>query len=233
MKAAEKEVEQLERNAREAAGLPVEPREGEVLPPVELLPFRVLQEQRRLSQRTKAEKERRELEEKVAELEAQILAAQKSLKALNEGVHLTMSPMTDEGNASKSKARSASVEEDSSSDEGDAGDKSAPVDETGAIGPGDVFVEFPPYDGTEPPAEWKKAFTQYCCKVKKDVKESMDPEDRTNKVRSSDASMDAYWSWTDVLLICTSVLAAKGTKIVERWMGRPAGGRQRSLPHVD
>jgi hypothetical protein len=141
--------------------------------------------------------------------------------------------MMDEGNASKSKARSASVEEDSSSDEDDAGDKSAPVDETGAIGPGDVFVEFPPYDGTEPPAEWKKAFTQYCCKVKKDVKESMDPEDRTNKVRSSDASMDAHLSRTDVLLICFSVLAAKGTKIVERWMGGPARGRQRSLPPVD
>jgi hypothetical protein len=228
MKAAEKEVEQLERNAREAAGLPVEPREGEVLPPIELLPFRVLQEQRRLSQRTKAEKERRELEEKVAELEAQILAAQKSLKALNEGVHLTaMSPMMDEGNTTKSKARSASVEEDSSLDEGDAGDKSAPVDETGAIGPGDIFVEFPPYDGTEPPAEWKKAFTQYCCKVKKDVKESMDPEDRTNKVRSPDASMDvapALCTWTDAILICFSILAAKGTKIVERWMGRTTGG---------
>jgi hypothetical protein len=58
-----------------------------------------------------------------------------------------------------------------------------PVDESkGAIGPEGDFVEFPEYDGAEPPKEAKKAFTQFCINTRKEVKTSLDPEERRNKV---------------------------------------------------
>ena len=54
--------------------------------------------------------------------------------------------------------------------------------EPGAIGPDGDFVEFPDYDGEETPRENKKAFTLFCNKTRKEVKSSLAPSDRKNKV---------------------------------------------------
>jgi hypothetical protein len=183
MKAAEKEVEQLERSARELAGLPIESaKEGEPLPPIELPPFHVMEQQRRLAQKTKAEKERRELEEKVAEIESQMRVAQNRLKALHEGAPaVKVSPIPDDGITSRGMALSAAKE--TVSEGGKASGGTDEVDgDNGAIGPDGTFVEFPPYDGIEPPLDWKKAFTQYCNNARKELKASLDPDDRKNKV---------------------------------------------------
>lgn len=183
MKAAEKEVEQLEKEAREASGfVPGPEHEHGSLPPIELPPFRVLQKQRFEAQRSKAEKERKALEEKVAEIAAQIRAAESRLKALNDDSIATIreTSTATESVASRSNADVATEKVSSATDTvvgtPDHGDS------TGAMGPGGEFVEFPPYDGSEPPLEWKKAFTQYCNSTKKDLKASLPPEDRKNKV---------------------------------------------------
>jgi hypothetical protein len=188
MKAAEKEVEQLEREAREAVGFVCGPEpESESFPPIELPPFRVLQKQRYLAQRSNAEKERKALEEKVAEIEAQIRAAESRLKALNDDSFAAMPEASadPESVASRSKSDVSAVEKVTSASDLVV---SASVHEEsmGAMGPGGEFVEFPPYDGSEPPTEWKKAFTQYCNSTKKGLKASLSPEDRKNKVRKMD-----------------------------------------------
>ena len=55
-------------------------------------------------------------------------------------------------------------------------------DSKGAIGPDGVFVEFPPYDGSEPPRDCKKAFTLFCTGTRKEVKKSLDPASRKDRV---------------------------------------------------
>jgi hypothetical protein len=185
MKAAEKEVEQLEREAREASGFePGAEHENDSLPPIELPPFRVLQKQRIETQRSKAEKERKALEEKVSEITAQIRAAESRLKALNDDSIATLreTSAATESVASRSKADVSAAEKVSSAS-GPVVGSSDHGDSTGAMGPGGEFIEFPPYDGSEPPNEWKKAFTQYCNSTKKDLKASLPPEGRKNKVR--------------------------------------------------
>jgi exonuclease VII small subunit len=151
MKAAEKEVEQLEKKVRELAGLPTEtPDSDESLPPIELPKFRVLQKQRLIEARIQAERDRKELEEKVAEIEVQIQLAQDRLKSLNEGSML-YSPDDLEGTTASSdkvlqgRTKSASIvaEEESVAE---SGEKSS---ENGAKGPRGKFVEFPEYDGIQ------------------------------------------------------------------------------------
>ncbi len=56
------------------------------------------------------------------------------------------------------------------------------VPSTGTEGPDGEFVEFPPYDGSEEPRECKKAFTLFCTGNRKDVKKSLDPASRKNRV---------------------------------------------------
>ena len=51
----------------------------------------------------------------------------------------------------------------------------------GAIGPDEVFIEFPEYDGNEPPKESKKAFTHFCVNTRKEVKNSLDSQTRKDK----------------------------------------------------
>lgn len=94
MKAAEKEVEQLERKIREDAGLITteEEKKGEndgegnmhALQPVELPDFRTLRAQRRLEAQREEEAEHQQLEEKAAGLEQQMKAIQDRMKVLNE-----------------------------------------------------------------------------------------------------------------------------------------------------
>lgn len=56
-------------------------------------------------------------------------------------------------------------------------------DEGGALGPDGEFVAFPEYDESEPPKDCKKAFTHFCIGTRKEVKRSLDPAARKNKVR--------------------------------------------------
>lgn len=96
MKAAEKEVEQLERKAREDAGLVTEEedkgesddegksQERAAPPPVDLPSFKTLRAKRRISAQREEEAERQKLEENVLELEQQMRVIQDRLKVLNE-----------------------------------------------------------------------------------------------------------------------------------------------------
>lgn len=94
MKAAEKEVEHLERKAREDAGLVSEEEkkgdsEGDVqmqepLPPIELPNFRALRAQRRLEAQREEEAQHQQLEAKVVDLEEQMKAIKDRMKELNE-----------------------------------------------------------------------------------------------------------------------------------------------------
>ena len=182
MKAAEKEVEQLEKVAREAAGIICEPdQDAKTLPVIEIPPFRVLQKQRHDAQRTKADKERRELENKIAEIEAQIRDAQSRLKALNDDTIVSNDRTTpNEKILSHNKSEPSGSKNSSKR----SGKKSVTIISDGAVGPDGDFVAFPIYDGTSPPVEWKKPFTQYCNHTKKDLKESLPPDQRKNKVSS-------------------------------------------------
>lgn len=177
MKAAEKEVEQLEKKARELAGLPTEPeKEGEVLPPIKLPMFRVLQKQRRIDSKTQAEKEKKELEQNVIEIESQIQELQDKLRALNEGAYSGATDEQDGNNKSVFTSHEQTV-----ADHVD----SVPIEhnsDEGAIGPNGKFVEFPQYDGIEHPSEWKKPFTHFCYHTRREIKSSMDPTEKKDKV---------------------------------------------------
>jgi len=104
MKAAEKEVEQMEKRSREEAGIVVEEeKKGENdidcnadLPPIELPSFKEMRIQMRRKAQLDAEAKRVELEGKVEEIEDQMKAMQGRLKALNEFTReTTVSNMTD------------------------------------------------------------------------------------------------------------------------------------------
>jgi len=190
MKAAEKEVEQLERKAREQAGLPVEPGEdGRPLQPIELPEILVMRAQMRSSQRAKEETERQQMETKALELERQMKDVQTRLKALNEsGYDFVSSPRE-----FAQTADTAAVEVDNNQasnphkDESPvtAGAETVVKEETndkGAPGPDGDFIVFPEYDGLEEPKEPKKAFTHFCQHMRKEVKASLDPTERKKKV---------------------------------------------------
>ena len=55
----------------------------------------------------------------------------------------------------------------------------------GAPGPDGDMVAFPDYDASEPPRDHKKAFTLFCNATRREVKASLDPASRKDKVRSS------------------------------------------------
>ena len=84
MRAALKEVEQMEKKVREDAGLPVEAEEGAELPPVVLPKFKDMQKRLRQEKIEKREKEKKVLEKKVEDLEAQMTEIQDRLKALSK-----------------------------------------------------------------------------------------------------------------------------------------------------
>jgi len=209
MKAAEKEVELLERKERERLGLPVEPeREGEELPPIELPKFRVIQAHQRKVTLEMAAHEKKQLLRNVEELESQMNSIKDRLKELNEGgvtIIAKVSPDVQEDPKSKAKEETKRAEpkkempkakekkrkkqkKDADDDEVDTNNQKEQQDEgqvakprPGAIGPDGDFLEFPEYDGSEDPAEWKKAFTHFCLRIRKKVKSEMDPADRKNK----------------------------------------------------
>ena len=52
----------------------------------------------------------------------------------------------------------------------------------GAPGPDGDIVAFPDYDPTDPPRECKKAFTLFCNGTRREVKRSLEPAERKDKV---------------------------------------------------
>lgn len=66
--------------------------------------------------------------------------------------------------------------------EGGEGAEEEDGSEGGAIGPDGEFVAFPEYDGSEPPKDKKKAFTHFCNGTRRQVKKSLDPAARKDKV---------------------------------------------------
>jgi hypothetical protein len=185
MKGAEKEVEQLERKAREDAGLPVEPStELEELPPIKLPKFRVIQARYRKEEREKAWKERELLQKNVSDLERQIKEIKDKLRALNEGSSISrvcpegdpaVPPATPrEKKRPRGEAAKASVGEEQQTSETEGQD--------GAVGPDGDFLPFPEYYGKEEPAEWKKPFTHFCNHTRREVKQSLDSLARKDKV---------------------------------------------------
>jgi SWI/SNF-related matrix-associated actin-dependent regulator of chromatin subfamily A member 5 len=175
MRAAEKEVEQMELKAREAAGLPVEAEEGSELPPIELPSYRDMQHKLRATKKQETEKERQQLEQKVEEIESQIKETQERLKELSKD------PIPeDKDNLARNGA--FPIKRPRPEEETPEAAEAPDVDESlGALDPDGEFVDFPEYDGSEPPKEAKKPFTQFCVNNRKEVKASLDPENRKNK----------------------------------------------------
>ena len=95
MKAAEKEVEHLEKSIREDAGMVSEAglTEGD-LPPVDIPKFKVLRARWRKKEQEEAELKRIELESKVDEIEAQMREVQERMKVLNQYTREANSNMT-------------------------------------------------------------------------------------------------------------------------------------------
>lgn len=182
MRAAEKEVEQLERHNREMAGLAVEPIEGDVLPSVELPKFRVIQKRMREANKESRESERRQLHGKVDEIEEQIGALQDRLKALNSGLRVS-SPLPNEDPPSKKLHRNQTASDHTKARSADLGIPSMTCSESqeGTIGPEGTFLEYPEYDGREPPVAWKKPFTHFCVHTRKEVKSSLEASERKDK----------------------------------------------------
>lgn len=173
MKAAEKEVEHLEKKAREEAGLPSEAEEGSALPPVELSSFKEMQRKMRRQKRLESEKEKQQLEQNVEEIESKMKEIQDRLKELSKDPSEEQKENVSRNGAVSKKRKSEEEERPIAQEE---------VDETrGAIGPDGDFVEFPEYDASQPPKEAKKAFTHFCVSTRKEVKASLDEERRRKK----------------------------------------------------
>jgi chaperonin cofactor prefoldin len=175
MKAAEKEVEQLERKYREDNGLPTEPEQSGELAPVQLPKHRVLLRQKLQKERFEAEQHQEELKKKVDDLSSQISNLQKRLKELNDGATVPR-VVPDKGD------NVPHIEEEVDNHRSGSRNENNPTkeNEDGAIVQGE-FVEFPKYDGSEPPVEWKKPFTQFCIRTRKEVKNSLPLDNRKDK----------------------------------------------------
>ena len=191
MKAALKEVELLEKKFREDAGLPVEAEEGVDLVPITLPKFKDIQKNIRAKKIAEREKEKKNYEEKVENLESQIEQIQNRLKELSRDPERQMKRSVD----SFAKQESTHVIAPSPVNEVE---NDAVIDETkGAIGPLGEFVEFPGYDGSEPPKELRKAFAQFCQRTRKSVKNSLDPQDRRNKEKVNGILREKFTSLSD------------------------------------
>ena len=78
-------------------------------------------------------------------------------------------------------------------------------EEAGAAGPTGEFVPFPEYDGLEPPREFKKSFTHFCNGTRKEVKRSLDPTLRKNKVRFHVTAF-SFWRHDNALAHITCIV---------------------------
>ena len=184
MRAADKEVEFMEKQAVEEAE-----KEGLTLNSEEIkLPmFKDLQAKKRVEAQKKILEEREVLEKNVSDIEKQIQQIQRALRD-GDGIQSIESysqpkaeppPIQPLDGDKKRKAAD-------SDDEGEG--KSA-----GAAGPDGKFVEFSEYDGEEEPNENKKAFTLFCKNKRKEVKKSLSATEKKNRV-SCNLFFLYYWT---------------------------------------
>lgn len=178
MRAAEKEVEQLEKKAREDAGLPVTAEEGTSLPPIQLPSYKEMQRTLRLRKRQETKSEKNQLENKVDEIETEIKQIQVRLKELNNKG--PSDDLKENRNTSPSKKRPRQSDEVIEEENNEVSSK--PEETRGAMGPDGEFVEFPEYHGIDTPRDPRKPFTHFCVSTRKEVKSSLDPSERKNKV---------------------------------------------------
>ena len=184
MRLALKEVDLLERKAREDAGLPAEAEEGQELPPIVLPKYKEMQKKMRLERMEKREKEKEVLEKKVDELDAQIKAIQERLKYLSN-------PEAHAENGRSSNPAPVVVPEEEA-------EPQPAFDETeAALGPNNEVIEFPEYDASEPPKENKKTFAWFCNKNRKEVKASLNPEERKNKEKINGILKEKFMALSD------------------------------------
>ena len=185
MRLALKEVDILERKAREDAGLPVEAEDGKELAPIVLPKYKDMQKRLRQERMEKRDKEKAVLEKKVDELDAQIKAIQDRLKVLSN-------PDAYQGNGRSSKPAPVLVPMEEEAEPLPAFDESK-----AALGPDNKVEEFPEYDGSEPPRENKKTFAWFCNKNRKDVKMSLKPEERKNKEKVNGILKEKFMALSD------------------------------------
>lgn len=275
MKAAEREIEAMEKKVREESGVAATADENAPLEPVKLPRFKEIRAMKRQEAEKVVAEERKQLENKVDQIESQMESIQKRLKELQqyakESVQKSAPSRKKEkftevpeellselanlvamsGNASKDNVSSKFVErypgqmtkkiicakideiarKEKRSEEGDTKmvwyvlpdylnlldvetirklrkakeerlkkeedrkskssskkkhDDDANDDKAGgAPGPNGDMVAFPEYDASEPPRDHKKAFTLFCNATRREVKASLDPASRKDKVRSS------------------------------------------------
>jgi SLIDE len=182
MRAALKEVEHLEKTARIDAGLPFEVGEGEQLPPIVLPKFNEMRKQMREKKAEERAKERRVLQQKVEEIQSQMQAIQDRLKELNKAPDDQRENHSRNGDSPRKRRSSTDANTTAGTVASASEAESANFDETkGALGPDGNFVEFPEYDGSEPPKDAKKAFALFCNSTRKDVKAALDPHERKDK----------------------------------------------------
>ena len=193
MKAALKEVELLENKMREDMGLPVEAEEGATLPPITLPRFKEMQKAIRAKKIEKRASEKKDLEEKVENLEHQIEEIQNRLKQLSKDPDSQKENYSRNGDSIVEPAHVLPVSPPSATAE-----DSISVDESkGAVGPDGDFVEFPQYGGLEPPKDPRKAFAQFCQRTRKSVKNSLDPKDRRNKGKVNGILRERFTAMSD------------------------------------
>jgi hypothetical protein len=157
--------------------------------------FHTLQDQLRESRRLKAQEEKQQLEEKVNEIGDQIQKFQARLKALNSGAAAL--PEVEE-NAQSSEKENVDRRKPPDDEEEPTVADAPPAEEhsePGATGGDGTFVPFPEYSGEVAPLEWKKPFTHFCNRTRREVKASLGPEERKNKKKVNRILKE---SWLDM-----------------------------------
>eukprot|EP00934_Nitzschia_sp_Nitz4_P004538 Nitzschia sp. Nitz4//scaffold162_size51285//15820//20464//NITZ4_006968-RA/size51285-processed-gene-0.20-mRNA-1//1//CDS//3329537970//4528//frame0 len=173
MRAAVKEVEDLEKKAREMAGLPTEAEEGKTLEPVELPSYKEMKRRELDTKRVERDAKRKQLEASVEGLESKMKEIQDRLKELSRDPSEFRKENVVQNGSSAPKKRSRPPEVEN--------DDVPTAETTGALGPDGSMVDFPDYDGSEPPRQAKKAFTHFCSSTRREVKALLSPEERSDK----------------------------------------------------
>jgi len=182
MRAAEKEIDMMEKAVREEAE-----KEGRTLPEGEIkLPmFKELQAKKRLDAEKKFLEERTALEDNLRNIDAQIEEIQRKLLE-TDGVQKIDSFFKPNSSAKpKSKATSehgkTAKMKQQAGKKRKAGEEGGQEKEGGAPGPGGEFVLFPQYDGEDEPNVNKKAFTLFCKSTRREVRRFLGESERKNK----------------------------------------------------
>ena len=183
MRVAGKEVEDLEKKAREAAGLPTVTEDGRELPLIDIPSYKELMRQERAMKKEKMETERVQLEQSVEELETKMKEIQDRLKELGRDLSVDPEEMLSVNGGSPIKKRPRPAEVPQSNKEDSMEDTK---NQRSAIGPDGQQHDFPPYAGSEPPQEPRKAFTHFCINTRKEVKKSLEPSERKDKEKIND-----------------------------------------------